>query len=135
MSLWDKARRYGGALVHSRTQERAFVAAIEIGRLGISAASSSRTRANGWMVGWLDGWLVGCMDGQVGEWVDGIRMAYNACVWTVRRFQQQREENAVCGDGDGSEGRRRSRGRTAEMHKIQMLFVIFISGAVTWTAV
>lgn len=63
MSLWDKA---GVMAVRSciRAHRDASVAAIEIGRLGISAASSSRTRTNGWMVGWLDGWMDGWMGGR-----------------------------------------------------------------------
>lgn len=66
MSLWDKA---GVMAVRSciRAHRDAFVVAIEIERLGISAASSSRTRTSVWMVGWLAGWTDGWMDG----WMDG----------------------------------------------------------------
>lgn len=69
------------------------------------------------------------MDGWVGA---GIRKApvYSAYVWTVRRFQQQqKEENEFEGGSEGGSAREKG------MHKIQMLFVIFINGAVTWTAI
>lgn len=102
----------------------------------------------GWLVGSLAGWLYGWMDGWMDVWMDGwldgcCDMDRKAFVMYVRGrldAPQQREENELAREGGDAEEKggeeRREAGRKIGgrgMHKIQMLFVIFISGAVTRT--
>lgn len=57
MSYVEQSRRYGGAPVHSRTQERLRHRNENQERLGISATSSPAD-AGEWLGGWMDGWLI-----------------------------------------------------------------------------